>query len=52
MIEILKIIFLFLMAWQLPIIIIKAVYKQGITWLQFITLASGITGFTYLMFLL
>lgn len=50
--EMLKIVFLFLIAWQLPIIIIRGARGLGVKWMSFITLAIGITGFTYLQFLI
>jgi hypothetical protein len=52
MIEILKIVFLFLVAWQLPIIVVRAARKLGVSWLSFLALAIGITGFVYLQFLM
>lgn len=50
--ELLKIIFLFLIAWQLPIIIIRTYRKLEITIFSFLCLAVGITGFTYLIWLI
>ena len=52
MIELLKIAFLFLIAWQLPLIIIRAIYRFAITWFSFICFAVGTTGFIYLMWLI
>jgi hypothetical protein len=49
--EFLKILFLFLIAWQLPIVVIKAIRGHAITIFSFLTLAAGITGFIYLMWL-
>jgi hypothetical protein len=52
MIELLKIVFLFLVAWQLPIIITRAARKLVVYWPSFLILAIGITGFVYLQFLM
>ena len=50
--EALKILFLFLIAWQGPIITIRAVNKQSVKAMSFVLLAIGITGFAYLQFLI
>lgn len=52
MIDILKIIFLFLIAWQGPIITIKVCRGHGVIWWSFLILATGITGFIYTQFLI
>ena len=52
MLEILKIIFLFLIAWQLPIVLVRFLRGLIITWFSFICLAIGVTGFVYLMYLI
>lgn len=52
-IEILKILFLFLICWQGPIIIVRASRKSlGIEWPSFVLLAIGLTGFVYTQFLI
>ena len=49
----LKILSLFLIAWQGPIIIARACRKScGIKWASFFLLAVGITGFVYLQWLM
>lgn len=50
--NLLKIIFLFLIAWQMPIIICRMLNKLSIKAGSFIGLAVGITGFIYLQFLM
>lgn len=50
--ELLKIIFLFMIAWQLPIIVFRFIRGLAISMIWFIMLAVGVTGFTYLMWLI
>lgn len=52
MLEILKIVFLFLIVWQLPIVILRFIRNLVITSFSLITMAIGITGFIYLMYLI
>lgn len=47
-----KILFLFLVAWQLPIIVVRTIHKLSIKPMSFFLLAAGITGFVYLQFLM
>ena len=51
MIEFLKIAFLFLVAWQCPVIISRLYLKNGVTAASFYLLGLGITGFVYLQWL-
>lgn len=48
----LKLIFLFLIAWFGPVVIVRACFKTTIKALTFILLAIGITGFVYLQFMM
>jgi hypothetical protein len=50
--ELLKIMFLFLIAWQAPIIIIRSCHKLSVKAVSFLLLAVGLTGFVYLQFLI
>ena len=50
--EFLKIVFLFLIAWQTPIIIIRSCHNLSIKAASFFFLAIGITGFVYLQFIM
>ena len=50
--ELLKIIFLFMIAWQLPVIVARIIRGLAVSAFWFIVLAIGITGFTYLMWLI
>lgn len=52
LIDILKCLFLFLIAWQVPIIVVRAMHKASVYALSFLMLAVGITGFIYLQFLI
>lgn len=52
MLTILKIAFLFLIAWQGPVIIARLCAKNGVGAESFYLLAAGITGFVYLQFLM
>lgn len=49
--ELFKIIFLFLIAWQLPVIIARVCRGLAVSAFWFVVLAIGITGFTYLTWL-
>jgi hypothetical protein len=48
----LKILCLFLIAWFGPVVIVRACRKLAVTWLTFVLLAIGITGFVYLQFMM
>lgn len=52
MIDFLKIVFLFLIVWQSPIIIVRACHNLDIKAASFLWLAAGITGFVYLQWLM
>lgn len=49
---VLKIVFLFLIAWQGPVIIARLCAKNGVGAESFYLLAAGITVFVYLQFLM
>lgn len=50
--EIFKIVFLFLIAWQTPIVVIRSCHKLSVKAASFFFLAVGITGFVYLQFIM
>ena len=50
--ELIKILCLFIICWQAPIIVIRACKSLSIKAASFIFLALGLTGFIYLQFMI